>query len=236
MALGSEHTVKAFDDDIDRLRGLISEMGGRAEAAITDAMDALVRNDLELAAHVVEGDHKIDELEAEIEKLVVQTIALRAPMADDLREVVAALKIVGVVERIGDYAKNIAKRVPLVVAESGGIKPITLLPAMAQVASEMVHDVLNAFAARDADLAAAVCSRDKVVDDFYNSIFRTLVTYMMENPRHISESAHLLFIAKNIERIGDHATNVAEMVYFAATGQHLPERERGEHPTEPHGE
>jgi phosphate transport system protein len=235
MALGSEHTLKAFDEDIDRLRGLISEMGGRAEAAITESITALTRKDLELAAHVVENDKKIDELETEIEKLVVQTIALRAPMADDLREVVAALKIVGVVERIGDYAKNIAKRVPLIV-ESGSIKPTTLLPAMAQVAGEMVHDVLNAFAARDADLAAAVCNRDKVVDDFYNSIFRTLVTYMMENPRHISESAHLLFIAKNIERIGDHATNVAEMVYFAATGQRLPERERGEHPTEPHEE
>ncbi|HKX23434.1 MAG TPA: phosphate signaling complex protein PhoU [Rhizorhapis sp.] len=236
MALGSEHTLKAFDEDIDRLRGLISEMGGRAEAAIGEALTALTRKDLELAAHVVENDHKIDELEAEIEKLVVQTIALRAPMADDLREVVAALKIVGVVERIGDYAKNIAKRVPLVAAEGNSIKPTTLLPAMGQVAGEMVHDVLNAFAARDADLAAAVCGRDRVVDDFYNSIFRTLVTYMMENPRHISESAHLLFIAKNIERIGDHATNIAEMVYFAATGQHLPERERGEHPTEPHGE
>lgn len=235
MALGSEHTLKAFDEDIDRLRGLISEMGGRAEAAISEAMSALTRKDLELAAHVVENDHRIDELEAEIEKLVVQTIALRAPMADDLREVVAALKIVGVLERVGDYAKNIAKRVPL-VAESSGIKPTALLPAMGQVAGEMVHDVLNAFAARDADLAAAVCQRDKVVDDFYNSIFRTLVTYMMENPRHISESAHLLFIAKNIERVGDHATNIAEMVYFAATGQHLPERERGEHPTEPHGE
>lgn len=235
MALGSEHTLKAFDEDIDRLRGLISEMGGRAEAAITEAMTALTRKDLDLAAHVVENDHRIDELEAEIEKLVVQTIALRAPMADDLREVVAALKIVGVIERIGDYAKNIAKRVPL-IAESSSIKPSTLLPAMAQVAGEMVHDVLNAFAARDADLAAAVCGRDKVVDDFYNSIFRTLVTYMMENPRHITQSAHLLFIAKNIERIGDHATNIAEMVYFAATGQHLPERERGEHPTEPHEE
>jgi phosphate transport system protein len=236
MAQGSEHTVKAFDDDIDRLRGLISQMGGLAEAAISDAMTALVRKDLELAARVVEGDRKLDALEAETEKLVVQTMALRAPMADDLREVVAALKIVGVIERIGDYAKNIAKRVPLVIAESGGIKPVTLLPAMAQVASEMVQDVLNAFAARDADLAAAVTARDKVVDDFYNGIFRTLVTYMMENPRHISESAHLLFIAKNIERIGDHATNIAEMVYFAATGEHLPERERGEHPTEPHGE
>ncbi|MBK5263788.1 MAG: phosphate signaling complex protein PhoU [Alphaproteobacteria bacterium] len=233
MALGSEHTVKAFDDDIDRLRGLISEMGGRAEAALSEAMTALTRKDLDLAAHVVENDRKIDEMEADIEKLAVQTIALRAPMADDLREVVAALKIVGVIERIGDYAKNIAKRVPL-ITENTGIQPSSLLPSMAQVASEMVHDVLNAFAARDADLAAAVCHRDKVVDDFYNSIFRTLVTYMMENPKHISESAHLLFIAKNIERIGDHATNIAEMVYFAATGQHLPERERGEHPSEPH--
>ncbi|MCF8708429.1 phosphate signaling complex protein PhoU [Rhizorhapis sp. SPR117] len=233
MALGNEHTVKAFDDDIDKLRGLISEMGGRAEAAISEAMTALTRRDLELAAHVVENDRKIDEMETEIEKLAVQTIALRAPMADDLREVVAALKIVGIIERIGDYAKNIAKRVPL-VTENSGIQPSSLLPSMAQVASEMVHDVLNAFAARDADLADAVCHRDKVVDDFYNSIFRTLVTYMMENPRHISESAHLLFIAKNIERIGDHATNIAEMVYFAATGQHLPERERGENPSEPH--
>ena len=235
MALGSEHTLKAFDEDIDRLRGLISEMGGRAEAALADAITALTRKDIDLAARVVQRDEKIDALETEIERLAVQVIALRAPMADDLRETVAALKIAGVIERIGDYAKNIAKRVPL-ITESGGIKQTALLPAMAQVTVEMVHDVLNAFAARDADLATAVCNRDKVVDDFYNNIFRTLVTYMMENPRHISESAHLLFIAKNIERIGDHATNVAEMVYFAATGEHLPERERGENPAGPHTE
>lgn len=225
----AEHTVKAFDDDIDALRGLIAEMGGRAESAIDDAMTALARHDLELAQKVVEGDQKIDELEAQVEKLVIQTIALRAPMADDLREVVAALKIVGVVERIGDYAKNIAKRVPL-IPEVRSFEPVSLLPAMGQVASEMVRDVLNAFSARDADLADAVVHRDKVVDDFYNSIFRTLVTYMMENPKTISESAHLLFVAKNLERIGDHATNVAEMVYYAATGRSLPERERGEDP------
>lgn len=231
MALGTEHTVKAFDDDIDKLRGLIAEMGGRAETAIQDAMTALTRQDLALAASVVANDKVIDDLEAQVEKLVVQTIALRAPMADDLREVVAALKIVGVVERIGDYAKNIAKRVPLIV-EDRNFKPISLLPAMAQIASEMVHDVLNAFAARDADLAVAVVERDRVVDDFYNSIFRTLLTYMAENPKTISESAHLLFVAKNIERIGDHATNVAEMVYYAATGRYLPERERGEAPTD----
>jgi len=117
--------------------------------------------------------------------------------------------------------------VPLVATNSRTVEPISLLPSMGQVAGEMVHDVLNAYAARDADLALAVVERDTVVDDFYNSVFRTLVTYMVENPKTISECAHLLFIAKNIERIGDHATNVAEMVYYAATGKTLPERERG---------
>ncbi len=223
----AEHTIKAFDDEIDRLRGLIAEMGGRAEAAIENAMLALQRHDKVLAAEVVADDRRIDAIEAEVEKLVVEVIALRAPMANDLRDVIAALKIVSVVERIGDYAKNIAKRVPLVATNSRTAEPISLLPSMGQVAGEMVHDVLNAYAARDADLALAVVERDTVVDDFYNSVFRTLVTYMVENPKTISECAHLLFIAKNIERIGDHATNVAEMVYYAATGKTLPDRERG---------
>ncbi|EQB16392.1 phosphate signaling complex protein PhoU [Sphingobium lactosutens] len=223
----AEHTIKAFDEEIDRLRGLIAEMGGRAEAAIENAMLALQRHDKVLAAEVVADDRRIDAIEAEVEKLVVEVIALRAPMANDLRDVIAALKIVSVVERIGDYAKNIAKRVPLVATNSRTVEPISLLPSMGQVAGEMVHDVLNAYAARDADLALAVVERDTVVDDFYNSVFRTLVTYMVENPKTISECAHLLFIAKNIERIGDHSTNVAEMVYYAATGKTLPERERG---------
>ncbi|GBH29636.1 MULTISPECIES: phosphate signaling complex protein PhoU [Sphingobium] len=223
----AEHTIKAFDEEIDRLRGLIAEMGGRAEAAIESAMIALQRQDLALAAQVVADDKRIDAIEAEVEKLVIQVIALRAPMANDLRDVIAALKIVGVVERIGDYAKNIAKRVPLIMVNQRTLEPVSLLPSMGQVASEMVHDALNAFAARDPDLAVAVVERDTVVDDFYNSVFRTLVTYMVENPKTISECAHLLFIAKNIERIGDHATNVAEMVYYAATGQTLPDRDRG---------
>jgi phosphate transport system protein len=220
-----QHTVKAFDEDIDKLRGLISEMGGRVETALEDAMTALVEQDVKKAKKVVLNDERIDALEAEVEKLVIQTIALRAPMANDLREVIAALKIVGVVERIGDYAKNIAKRVPK-IGDHRTIEPISLLPAMAQIAGEMVGDALNAFAARNAILAEAVIERDKVVDSFYNSIFRTLVTYMVENPKTISECAHLLFIAKNIERIGDHATNVAEMVYYAATGSYLPERDK----------
>lgn len=227
----AEHTVKAFDQDINMLRGLIAEMGGRAEDALDQAMMALIRRDSKLASQIVRDDVKIDALEEQIERLAVQTIALRAPMANDLREVVAALKIAGVVERIGDYAKNIAKRAPLIIANTN-LEPLSLLPAMAQIAGEMVHDALNAFAARDADLSVAVIERDRVVDDFYNSIFRTLLTYMAENPKTISESAHLLFVAKNIERIGDHATNVAEMVYFAATGQYLPDRERGATPEE----
>ena len=221
-----EHTIKAFDEEINRLRGLVAEMGGRVEKALEDAMVALVQRDYDKAQRVVAADRQVDALEAEVEKLVIQTLALRAPMANDLREVVAALKIVGVVERIGDYAKNIAKRVPQ-LGDHPAIEPISLLPSMAQVAGEMVGDALNAFAARDAALAEAVVARDHVVDSFYNGIFRTLVTYMMENPKTISECAHLLFIAKNIERIGDHATNVAEMVYYAATGHYLPERERG---------
>ncbi|WP_267394943.1 MULTISPECIES: phosphate signaling complex protein PhoU [unclassified Sphingomonas] len=221
-----DHTVKAFDADIGQLRGMISQMGGLAEDAIGLAMQALQRPDPALAAKVRADDKAIDAIEAEVERLVVRIIALRAPMAVDLREVVAALKIAAVVERIGDYAKNIAKRVPLIESEHR-IEPISVLPAMADMAARMVRDALDAFAARDAEAAVQVCRSDAALDDFYDSIFRTLVTHMVENPRTISQVAHLLFVAKNLERIGDHATNVAEMVYFAATGTQLAEHERG---------
>ncbi len=224
--MSAAHTVKAFDDDLDQLRATIAEMGGLAENAITESMRALVQRDTESALRVVEDDRKIDLLEGEIEKSAVQIIALRAPMADDLRDVVAALKIAGVIERIGDYAKNIAKRVHL-IESTPNIQPLSLLPEMARIAGEMVHNALDAFAARNEALAVAVCERDKAVDDFYNSIFRTLLTFMMEDPHNITPATHLLFIAKNLERIGDHATNVAEMVYFAATGQHMAERAKG---------
>ena len=229
MATSSGHTIKAFDEDLDRLRALISQMGGLAEHAIRESMRCLVQRDLEGAERVVENDKKLDELEIETEKRAVRLIALRAPMAGDLRDVVAAMKISGVVERIGDYAKNISKRVPL-IENAGAIEPISLMPEMARIATEMVHDVLNAFVERDAEAAVRVVERDRAVDDFYNSIFRTLLTYMMENPNNIGQSTHLLFIAKNVERIGDHATNIAEMVYYAATGQHLADRPRGHSP------
>ncbi|PZQ61251.1 MAG: phosphate transport system regulatory protein PhoU [Sphingomonas taxi] len=226
MANTQEHTVKAFDQDIGQLRGLISQMGGLAESAIAEAMVALQRGDATRAARIAADDKRIDAIEAEVERTAVRIIALRAPMADDLREVVAAMKIASVLERIGDYAKNIARRVPQIESEHR-IEPISILPAMGRMAAAMVHDVLNAFAARNPDAALAVCESDNALDDFYDSIFRTLVTYMVENPKTIGQCAHLLFIAKNLERIGDHATNVAEMVYFAATGTRLVEREKG---------
>jgi len=225
------HTLKAFDEDLDQLRALISEMGGLAEEAIRESMRALLQRDVEAAQKVVEKDARLDALEAEAETAVVRLIALRAPMADDLREAVAALKIAGVVERIGDYAKNNAKRVKL-LSDRGSIGPLSLLPEMARIAAEMVHNALDAFVLRDPDKAQAVCLRDKALDDFYNSIFRALLTFMMEDPQNITPSAHLLFVAKNLERIGDHATNIAEMVYYAATGERLTERPKGHNPVD----
>ena len=216
------HTLKAFDKDLAELRGLIIDMGSFAEAAIEEAMRCLVERDVAAATELVQADEQLDELEAEAERRVIELIALRAPMADDLREVVAALKIAGVVERIGDYAKNIARRVRR-LPKSADLEPLSLLPEMAKIASGMVHDVLAAFTERDAAKAQSVSSRDDALDDFYDSIFRTLLTFMMESPQNIGPSTTLLFVAKNLERIGDHATNIAEMVYYAATGERLVE-------------
>jgi phosphate transport system protein len=223
MQQAHSHTLKAFDHDLGELRGLITDMGSFAEAAIEESMRCLVDRDKPAAAQLVEADVQLDELEAEAERRVIELIALRAPMADDLREAIAALKIAGAVERIGDYAKNIARRVRRLPAKKHKIEPLSLLPEMAKMASAMVHDVLDAFVRRDPELAQAVCRRDDALDDFYESIFRTLLTYMMENPQNIGPSTTLLFVAKNLERIGDHATNIAEMVYYAATGERLVE-------------
>jgi phosphate transport system protein len=219
----AEHTVKAFDEDIIRLRGLVSEMGGLVEVAIGESMDALIKGSHSLADAVIARDKRIDALEQQIDQLTVRTIALRAPMADDLREIIASLKISGMLERIGDYAKNIAKRANG-IKERAQFEPLTLLPAMAEIAGEMVREVLTAYAARDAALAVAVIERDAKVDAFYDSIFRNLVSHMMESPATISSAAELLFVARSLERIGDHATNIAEMVYFAATGEYLGDR------------
>ena len=226
----TQHTVKAFDDDITRLHGLIAEMGGLAELSVHEAMDALVSGNLDLAQQVIERDKRIDALEAEVDKFAITVLALRSPVADDLRDVIATLKIAGIIERIGDYAKNIAKRVGQISGRRR-FEPLTLLPAMNELAAEMVHDVLTAFAARDAEAAAEILTRDSRVDAFYDSIFRNLVSYMVENPATISTAAQLLFVARNIERIGDLATNIAEVVYYSVTGKTLPEREKSPVPS-----
>ena len=213
-------------------------MGGRAEMAITGSLEALSNRDLESAAKIVEGDKKIDELEAEIDRQVVRLIALRAPMADDLREVLAALKIAGVVERMGDYAKNIAKRTPL-LQDVRNIDAMSVLPAMGKIVTEMVRNVLDAFVLRDAldayvrrdtKMAQAVLDSDDELDTLKTVVFRELLTHMLKDQGTIEPALDLILISRHLERIGDHATNVAEMVYFAATGRQMAERAKGEDP------
>ncbi len=218
----SDHIVKSFDEDLKRLNNVIAEMGGLAEAQLTRAVEALVRRNTELATQVVQDDKRIDTLETEVGQMTVRMLALRQPMAQDLREVVAAIKIASDIERIGDYAKNIAKRA-IVLATHAPLKPVTSIPRMSQLALQIIKDVLDAYIEKDAEGARAAWRRDEEVDEMYNSVFREMLTYMMEDPRNIGPCTHLLFIAKNIERIGDHATNVAEIVYYLVHGRSLDE-------------
>ena len=221
------HTVKSFDEDIAQLRAVITRMGGLCETQIAESVDALMSRNSEAAQTIIENDKRLDALEAEAEALAVRIIALRAPLADDLREIVAALKIAGVLERIGDYAKNIAKR-SAVIAQSQPVGPAVIIPEMARLVVEIIRDTLDAFVDRDPVKALALLQRDQQVDEYYNSLFRALLTFMMENPHYITPSTHLLFVAKNLERIGDHATSVAEMVYYSVTGQRPAERPKND--------
>lgn len=227
MAEFAAHTVKSFDEDIAQLRAVITRMGGLCETQIAASVEALMNRDAEAAQTIIESDKRLDALEAEAEALAVRIIALRAPLADDLREIVAALKIAGVLEHIGDYAKNIAKR-SAVVAQSQPVAPAVIIPEMARVVVEIIRDTLDAFVDRDPVKALAILSRDQQVDEFYNSLFRSLLTFMMENPHYITPSTHLLFVAKNLERIGDHATSVAEMVHYSVTGERPAERPKND--------
>ena len=227
MAEFAAHTVKSFDEDIAQLRAVITRMGGLCEAQIAESVDALMSRNAEAAQIIIENDRRLDALEAEAEALAVRIIALRAPLADDLREIVSALKIAGVLERIGDYAKNIAKR-SAVVAQSQPVGPAVIIPEMARLVVEIIRDTLDAFVDRDPVKALALLQRDQQVDEYYNSLFRALLTFMMENPHYITPSTHLLFVAKNLERIGDHATSVAEMVYYSVTGQRPAERPKND--------
>ena len=217
---GHRHIVKAFDEQLNLLDSKIAEMGGMAESLVADAIDALARRDEELAAEVVAGDRRLDALEYEVNDLSLRLLALRQPMADDLRAVIAGLKISSDLERIGDLATNVAKRA-MTVSRVPPVTSTLTIVRMGVIVQAMIKSALDAYIARDAGKAVDVWERDEEVDQLHTSLFRELLTYMMEDPRNISPCAHLLFVAKNIERIGDHVTNIAERVYFLVRGEPL---------------
>jgi phosphate transport system protein len=219
----SEHTIRSFDSDLQDLTRLIAEMGGMVEKQIADAVDALDRRDVTLAQRVVTDDIKTDGLQREIEEKVILTIARRQPMAVDLREIVGALRVSNDLERIGDLAKNIAKRVIALADELQPQKIMRGVEHMAELVLAQIKDVLDAYARRDTSQALAVWRGDEEIDAINNSLFRELLTYMMEDPRNIGLCILLLFCAKNIERMGDHATNIAETVHYMVEGRALAE-------------
>ncbi len=224
----ADHTVKAYDRELDTIERLIAEMGGVAEKMVVDAVDALASADKVLAHQVVVTDSRLDALQREVEDLAVMTIARRQPVSIDLRELIGAIRVAGDLERVGDLAKNIAKRTIKIGTESRVPRAIVGLRHMNEVATELMKDVLDAYAQRDAERAREVWERDVDLDALEDSVFRDLLTHMMEDPRNISYCAHLLFCSKNIERIGDHATNIAETVVYLVTGKAMPaERPRG---------
>lgn len=216
----SEHIVKSYDAELKRLTQEIQRMGDLALAELEASIDAVVKRDSEAAEIVIGSDGAIDALELEVSQDVVQLLVARAPMARDLREVMAALRIAADIERIGDYAANVAKRA-ISLNQLAPVKPVHALPRLAELAGELLRDVLDAYRDRDADAALLAWARDEELDELYTSLFRELLTYMMEDPRNITASTHLLFMAKNIERIGDHATNIAENVYYLVHGSRI---------------
>ena len=227
--MGTEHTAKAFDSDLQELTRLVAEMGGLVERMIVDSVDALIRRDLALGKRVVAGDAEIDRLQHIIEERAVLTIARRQPMAIDLREIVSAMRVATDLERIGDLAKNMGKRVAALENDFQPLKLMRGLEHMTDLVQSQVKSVLDAYAAHDLPAAMAVWKGDEEVDAICTSLFRELLTYMMEDPRNISFCIHLMFCAKNIERIGDHATNIAETVFYMIEGQQmLDKRPKGD--------
>ena len=221
MATSHEHIVKSFDSELERLYGEISRMGEIATSQLDSAIDVMLRRDSKAAERIVANDEAIDTLEREVSHDVLRLLALRQPMARDLREVYGALRISADIERIGDYAANVAKR-SIVLNQLTQVEASHGLPALARAANDLVRDALVAFRTHDAALALQVRNRDADLDLQYTGLFRELLTYMMEDPRNITPCVHLLFIAKNIERIGDHATNIAESAWFIVRGDTLP--------------
>jgi phosphate transport system protein len=225
----SEHTMKAFDADLEELSRMVAEMGGMAEKEIADSVVALARRDLDLAQRVIALDPSVDALQRAIEEKVILTIARRQPMAVDLRDIVGSLRVSNDLERIGDLAKNIAKRVLVLEGDIAFTQVIRGVEQMTKLVLGQLKQVLDAYASRDVAKALEVWRRDEEIDAVNNSLFRELLTYMMEDPRNITFCTHLLFCTKNIERMGDHATNIAETVHYMVEGRPLAdERPKGD--------
>lgn len=217
-----DHIVKSYDEELRKLSTLIVQMGGLAESQLASAVEAVVKRDSDLAAQVVQGDGKIDTLRDQVDDFAIELLARRQPMANDLRVIVSALRISSEIERIGDYAKNVAKR-SVALNQAPLVRPVHAIPRMAALVQALIKDTLDAYITADAAKADAVWARDEEVDELYTSLFRELLTYMMEDPRSITPCTHLLFIAKNIERIGDHATNIAELIHYTVKGEMITE-------------
>ncbi len=220
MSDAPEHLVKSFDTELKRLRDMMSQMGGFVESQLANATNAVLHRDTDAAGRAVEDDTKVDALERDVEQFVIRLLALRQPMAGDLRHIVAALKMTGDIERIGDYAANVAKR-SIVLAQFTPPYSLAGLANMARLVQSQLKSIIDAIANNDTETAIRVWQSDVEIDDIYTALFRELITYMMEDPRNITPCTHLLFIAKNLERIGDHATNIAETIYYAVSGEVL---------------
>ena len=217
----NEHTVKSYSDELNQLQAEVARMGGLAEAQVSDAVDCVARRDVVLAQAVISRDEKLDALQRDIERRSIRLIALRQPVAQDLRRTLAAMKLAQSLERTGDLARNIAKRA-LVLAEAEPVTPLTRsIERMGRLVTGHMKDVLDAYTTADLEAAQQVWFSDEEVDEHYNSLFRELLTYMMGDPRMITPCAHLLFVGKNLERIGDHATNVAEIIHYEITGEEI---------------
>ena len=215
-----EHTVKAFSEELGALTNEVARLGGLAETAVNDSIAAVVRRDTVLAQSVIERDGKIDQAQRDVERRAIKLFALRQPFAEDLRVVLTGWRIAGELERVGDLAKNIAKRT-LILNQAEPIQLTKSVERMGRIALSQLKQVLDAYSNRDVQAAISVWFHDDDVDAHYNSLFRELLTYMMEDPRTITSSAHLLFIAKNLERIGDHSTNIAEYIHYLVTGEEI---------------
>ena len=220
MQTTNDHIVRSFTDDLNDLSAKIGKMGGQAEAILSNSTEALVKRDADLGLRAIEADRRVDALDAEVEAAVVRMLALRQPMAIDLRAIISALKIAQALERIADHSKNNAKRA-LVINRAPPMEQVKSIVRLSEVAQDMLHGILGAYANNDADAAIRIRDRDEDLDLLYEGYFRECLTYMMEDSRSITSCTHLLFIAKNIERIGDHCTSIAENAYYAVTGDRL---------------